>query len=225
MRQSSMTDTGYRAGRSGTRLVAVIGTLGALLLAGCGSSEPSYYTLSPWPGVAQPGGPLTVKVRSPTIAAYLDRDYIVRNDRGYKLKLADDAAWGEPLADMIGRTLALDLQQRLPGSNVFTQTGAISTEAQATVELDISQFAEDHDGRAEVTATLSVQRSDSGPSSARVIHVVATPDGPAIAQLAASLSQLLGQVADEAAREARAIGPVPVAPQSSGQTPLAPPGS
>lgn len=218
MRQPSMTDTGTRTGRTGTRLVGLIGTLASLMLAGCGSSEPSYYTLSPWPGVAQQGGPLTLKVRSPTIAAYLDRDYIVRNDRGYKLKLADDAAWGEPLPDMIGRTLTLDLQQRLPGTNVFTQSGAISTEAQATVEIDVSQFAEDHDGRAEITASLSVQKPDGGPASARMIHVVATPDGGSVAQLAASLSQLLGQVADEAAREARAIGPLP-------STPLAPPAS
>lgn len=178
-------------------------------LAGCGSAQPSYYTLSTWPGTAQAGGPLTIKVRTPSVAAYLDRDTIVRDDRGYKLKLADNAAWGEPLGNMIGRTLTQDLQQRLPGTTVFAESGAISTDAEATVEINISQFAEDRDGNAEIIATLLVQRPDSGPTSAQAIHMTASPEGTNVGALAAALSKLLGQVADEAARQARALAPMP----------------
>ena len=191
-----------------------------LSLAGCGSSEPSYYTLNAVPGVAQGGGPLTLKVRTPSVAAMLDRDYIVRNDRGNKLKLAEDAAWGEPLADLIGSSLVTDLQQRLPGTSVFAQAGSISMDAQAVVELDVSKFAEDADGCAEISALLSVQRPDSGPVHSRLLHMVASPQGPDTAAFAAALSQLLGQVADEAAREARALGPLTSASQA---VPLQPP--
>ena len=188
-------------------LVGAIASV-ALSLAGCGASEPSYYTLNAVPGVAQGGGPITLKVRTPSVATMLDRDYIVRNDQDNKLKLAPDAAWGEPLADMIGRGLVADLQQRLPGTSVFAEAGSISTEAQAVVELDVSQFAEDSQGHAEINALLSVQRPDSGPAQSHVIHLVASPQGSDVAALAATLSQLLGQVADEAAREARALGPI-----------------
>lgn len=192
------------------RAGVLLGGMMALLLAGCGSSEPDYYTLGTWPGAAQAGGPLTLKVRTPGVASYLDRDYIVRSAPGSKLKLAKDSAWGEPLADMIGQTLAQDLQQRLPGTNVFTQTGAISTEAQAVLELDISQFAQDADGHAELTGALSVTRPDSGPSMSHVLHLVASPDTTTTGAMATALSKLLGQVADEAARQARAIGPMPM---------------
>ena len=195
------------------RAASLCGALAlAAMLAGCGSSDPSYYTLSSVPGVAQSGGPVTLKVRTPSVASFLDRDYIVRNDRDNKLKLADDAAWGEPLADMIGRSLVADLQQRLPGTSVFAEAGSISTEAQAVVELDVSQFAEDSEGHAEINALLSVQRPDSGLAQSHVIHLLASPQGTDTAAFAAALSQLLGEVADEAAREARALCPIVVNP-------------
>ncbi len=197
--------------RTGRAALAAAGLL-CLTLTGCGSSQPDYYTLSTWPGAAQRGGPLTLMIRTPAVAAYLDRDYIVRSAPGYTLKLADDAAWGSPLADMIGQTLSLDLQQRLPGTTVFTQTGAISTEAQAVVEVNISQFAQDSAGRAEIIASLLVQRPDSGPVASTPLHLTVSPDDKTVGALAAALSRMLGQVADEAAREARALGPPPAAP-------------
>ncbi len=194
-----------------TRRVGILALLALLPLAGCGSSDPDYYTLRPWPGQAQGGGPLTLKLRTPGVASSLDRDYIVRSDEGYKLKLAHDAAWSEPLADMIGQTLAQDLQQRLPGTTVFTQAGAISTEAQAVLELDVSRFAQDPAGNVEIAATLSVARPDGGLAASHALHLVTAPDGPGLDALVAALSRLLGQVADEAAREARALGSAPVA--------------
>ncbi len=189
----------------------VLALLGLLPLAGCGSSEPDYYTLKPWPGTAQGGGPLSLKLRTPAVASSLDRDYIVRSDPGYKLTLAHDAAWSEPLGDMIGQTLAQDLQQRLPGTTVFTEAGAISTEAQAVLELDIGQFAQDAAGNVGITATLSVTRPDGAPGGSHALHLVVAPSGPNVDALVAGLSQLLGEVADQAARDARLLGPAPAA--------------
>ncbi len=189
------------------RLLAALLAAGAS--AGCGSSEPDYYTLKPWPGIAQAGAPLVVRVRTPTVAAFLDRDDIVRNDRDYKLKLARDSAWGEPIAGLIGSTLTLDLQQRLPGSTVFAEDGAISAQPQAVVELDVSQFSEDGAGQATIAATLSVQRPNSGAATGQLLRLAMTPSGSTTADLAAALSQLLGQVADAAAQQARALGPPP----------------
>jgi uncharacterized protein len=180
-----------------------------LSLSGCSGSDPSYYTLTPWPGVAKAGGPLTVELRTPSVASFLSRDYIVRTDKNYRLKLADNAAWASDLADMIGRNLALDLGQRLPGSNIYTQTGAISTEPLAMVELDVSRFLEDASGRAEIEATLAVSRPGSGPVGSRPLHFARKPTDDSIGALVAALSELLGQVADAAADALRALPPMP----------------
>ena len=179
----------------------------ALSLAGCGASDPGYYTLTPWPGLAKPGGPRTVEVRTPSVAPYLDRDFIVRNDRDYRLKLDSRAAWASPLPDMIGRILALDLGQRLPGTTVVAQGGGISTDPLALVELDISRFLEDTAGRAEILAALSVHPPGSGAFSSRTLNLSRTPDNSGIAFLVAALSALLGEVADNAADALRAMPP------------------
>lgn len=176
-----------------------------LSLAGCSASEPSYYTLTPWPGTPASGGPLTVELRTPSVAATLDRDGIVRNDRDYRLRMADSAAWASPLPDMIGRNLALDIGQRLPDSSVHTQTGAISTEALALVEIDISRFMEGMPGQAELEATLSVYRPGSGPAGSRSLHFTRDLPDASVGTLVAALSQLLGQVADAAAEALRRL--------------------
>lgn len=183
------------------------GLVPLLSLSGCGGGDPTYYTLTPWPGVARPGGPLTVELRTPSVASFLDRDSIVRNDRDYRLTLASNSAWASELPDMIGRNLALDLGQRLPGSNVYTQTGAISTEALAVVELDVSRFLEDASGRAEIEASLAVYRPGSGPVGSRTLHFTGKPADESMGALVAALSALLGQVADVAADTLRTLPP------------------
>ncbi|WP_428376449.1 PqiC family protein [Lichenicoccus sp.] len=204
---------GIRPARHAVRRRAMLaGMLGAampLLLAGCGGSEPSYYTLAFVPGQPGGGGPLSVEVRTPSVAPSLQRDHIVRNDEDYRLRTVEDAAWADALDEMIGRTLALDLSQRLPGAGVFTQGSAISTTPTALVELDVQRFAADSAGRAELQATLSVHRPDSGPAGSRSLHLTRQPDGPGTAALVAALSTLLGQASDQVAEMLRAMPPAP----------------
>ena len=203
-----MTIQRLPAGMSRRRMLGISMTAAALVpLSGCGSGEPNYYTLSPSPGTAQSGGPSTVEVRAPSIAAYLDRDTIVRKDRGQQLTLAEGNSWASPLAGMIGRNLALDLSQRLPGSSVRVQDAAISTAAAALVELDISSFAENAEGLAELTGSLAVYRPGSGSAGGQSIHLTTAPTNQSINALVAALSQLLGQVADRAAAALRALPP------------------
>ncbi|WP_428395203.1 PqiC family protein [Lichenicoccus sp.] len=185
----------------------LLGLASALPLSACGSGEPDYYTLAVSPGTPQPGGPLTVEVRTPSVTPYLDRDTIVRTETDDKLILAHGAAWAGALSDMIGRVLAADLGQRLPGSNVYAENGAISTQALALVELDVSRFLADAQDRAEMTANLSVHRPNAGPSGSRLLHLTGTTADSSVGALVASLSVLLGQVADVAADELRALPP------------------
>ncbi len=184
-------------------------SVGAALtgLSGCGSGEPTYYTLTPSPGTPQGGGPATVEVRTPSIASYLDRDSIVRNDTNHQLTLAPGNAWASPLSGMIGRNLALDLAQRLPGSNVTTQDDAISAEPGVLIELDVSSFLENAAGLAELSATLSVYRRGSSSAESQTLHLTEAPADRSINTMVAALSVLLGQVADRAAASCRALPP------------------
>ncbi|MCQ8241879.1 PqiC family protein [Rhizosaccharibacter radicis] len=191
------------------------------LLAACGSGSPTYYTLREWPGAATHGGPETLEIHSPSVSSYLDRDHVVRNDNGGRLKMADDAAWGEPLGEMIGRTLAADLRQRLPDVNVFLQDDASRTAALAYVDLDVTRFAENEQGDAEITAILSVHPPGDGPFRSRTLHyTMPFPSGTThpVEGLASALSQLLARVADEAARDTLALPPTS---HVGGVTPMA----
>ena len=204
---SKTISNSYHKPRSSKRVLGVLALASVLLLVGCGSAEPTYYTLAPWPGTPQDEGPLTVEVQTPTVADYLKRDYIVLNNSDYQLHLAQNAAWAEPLPDAIGRNLALDLSQRLPGSNVRAAESGISTTAEAVVEVAVSRFAEDASGQAEIAAMVSVHRANVSNADIRPVHLVAPLRDKSIGALVTSLSQLLGQVSDEVAKQLRALGP------------------
>lgn len=178
-----------------------------LLLAGCGSVQPEYYILTAQPGTPESGGPRTIEVRTPNIAGYLNRDYIVRSNSGDKLHFIRNAAWAEPLAESIARNLALDLSQRLPGSNVYPANGGMTLKAEAVLDVSVSHFAENNAGQAEIMATISVHRSNAAAADMTSLHVVAPVKDDSAEALTVSLSQLLGQVADEAAKRLRALGP------------------
>jgi len=195
---------GWRWGKASASVLALAQIL---LLFGCGSVQPRYYTLTPWPGTPQSGGPPTVEVQTPTVAEYLNRDYIVVSNIGDQLHLAQNAAWAEPLSDGIGRNLALDLSQRLPGSDVYTANSGISSTAKAVVEINVSHFAEDDAGQAEIMAMVSVHGPDFPVADIRSLHVVTPLKDKSMGALAASLSQLLGQVADEVAKDLRTLSP------------------
>ena len=188
------------------RFLPNAGPVVALLssLAGCASPDPVFYTLQPAPGTALPGGPATVEVRRPGLAGYLDRSDVVLRSAGYQLDVNGQIRWAEPLGDMIGRVLTQDLSQRLPGSSVFSQSGAITADAQLRVEVDVQGFDTDASGQVVLTAELAVERGATHiPLATRHVILTAAPSGPGPANLAAAMSGLLGQLADRLATDVR----------------------
>ena len=180
-----------------------------LAVAGCTSADPAQYTLRAVPGQPAPGGPAAVKVARPGLAGYLDRPEIVRDSSSSRLQLKSGERWGEPLGDMFGRVLALDLAQRLPGSSVFTEAGTISVDASATVELDIQRFDLDPSGTVVLLAQVAVERGRSHDSSGtRSIQVTAQPRGPGTPELVFAMSDALGQMADQVAAALRSAAPL-----------------
>ena len=181
-------------------------------LAGCGSGDPTYFTLETSPGAVRRGGPSPIEVRTPSVASFLDRDYIVQSTQGYRLKLAGNDAWAEAIADMIARVLTSDLSQRLPDATVFRAGTAVGGTPSAVVALVVDRFDEDQSGTAIVHATLAVHAAD-GETASVPVALSEAPASSGTASLVAALSHLLGLVADRAADRLLALpsGAMPLA--------------
>lgn len=176
------------------------------------SPEPTVYTLTPVASAQAPdmqgdaGAPRTIELRRVGLAGYLDRPEIVRTQNDNRLAVSDADRWGEPLDDMIGRVLTEDLGRRLPGSTVISEAGAISTDADAILEVEIRRFDADPDGTVVVLAQLSARASrDRGAQAIRTVRLTVRPAGSGTAALVAALSTGLGQLADTAAAMLRAL--------------------
>jgi len=165
---------------------------------GCASPNPTLYVLAPLPGTpapggAQPGTPGTVELREIGLARYLERPQIVRSSEGYRLDVLSNESWGEPLGAMLGRVLVQELTQRLPGSTVFAESGAITVNPTATVAVNIQRLDADAAGAAVLIAQVEV----GGKSTAtRDIHLTVPPPAPGTAGLVEAMSQAIAQLAD-----------------------------
>jgi uncharacterized lipoprotein YmbA len=170
----------------------------AFALAGCSSPDPTYFTLQPTTGPIQPGPAATIEVRRPGLAGYLDRNNIVLKSTDYKLALNTQKQWAEPLGDMIGRVLTQDLSQRLPGRTVFGESGAITANADLRVEVDIENFDADGAGDVILNAQFAVEQGATHrPLASHHVSLHAAPASPDATALAATMSTLLGQLADQ----------------------------
>ncbi len=178
--------------------------LAGLALASCRSPEPSYYTLAPSPGPAIGGAPPLVELRRPGIAGYLDRSEIVRSNSAYQLKLDSSERWGEPFSDMVARVLAEDLHNRLPGTTVFTSTGAISADTGAKIEIDLQRLDADATGQIQLLAQVAITRgTDRDNATAQTVRITVAAPGSSTRDYVQAMSQALGQVADRIASQLR----------------------
>jgi len=173
-----------------------------LSLAGCGTSPtPELYTLAARPGPVVSSRKISVELRRIGLAGYLDRPEIVRGTVDYRLRVAGNDRWGEPMAGMLDRVLTEDLVERLPQAAVFAESGAISTKPDTVLEIDIQRLDADADGTLVLLAQVAV-RPDGQAARASTIRLTAPiavqPVGSAEAQVAA-MSTVLGQLADQIA--------------------------
>ncbi|TCZ57216.1 PqiC family protein [Roseicella aquatilis] len=174
------------------------GALGALaLLAACRSPEPMLYTLLPVPGTPRRGGPRSVAVRDATVAGTLDRLPIVRSAESYRVEVAGNDWWGEPLDGMLTRILVENLVQRLPGSSVFGSGGAISAPAAAVVEVNLQRLGLTAPGTLLLTAQVAVSRREPrGAVATRTESVTVPVAGFDTRDFVAAASTAVGRLAD-----------------------------
>ena len=168
----------------------------AALLAGCASPNPALYTIAPIPGTPQTGAPKVIRLRTIGLARYLERPQIVRSSEDYRLDVMANEWWGEPLGAMLGRILVTELTQRLPGSTVYLDSGAISATPDATVEINIERLDEDRAGQLILAAQIAVsgRRVD-----ARSVRFMVTPPDATTTGFAGAVSTAVAQLADTVA--------------------------
>ena len=165
----------------------------ALLPAGCSSPNPNLYTLATVPGQTHAGAPHLVEVREVSLPRYLERSQIVRSSEDYRLDVLPNDWWGESLGSMLSRVLVQDLTQRLPGSTVFSETGAISATPNATVGVNIHRFDANAAGALVLDADAAVTR---GAPQTRHVHLTVPPSGSGTPALVGAMSNAIGQLSD-----------------------------
>lgn len=167
-------------------------------LAGCASPPTDLFTLAAVPGPATASSRThSVEVRRIGLAGYLDRPGIVRSNAQYRLQVSDRDRWGEPLGGMVARVFTEDLVARMPGTAVFTESGAISTQPDVVLELDIQRFDADASGDVVLLAQAAARRDAGGrPAVARTWRLTQHLPSDSTQDLVATMSALLGQLAD-----------------------------
>jgi uncharacterized lipoprotein YmbA len=174
-----------------TRRSALLG-LAALPVA-CSSPNPNLYVLAPEPGATHQGAPHVVVLRAIAIAHYLERSQIVRSSEGYRMDVLGNEWWGEPLDAMLSRILVQELNQRLPGTTVYGDSGAISTTPDATVEINLQRFDLNRDGAVLLAAQIAV---DGKAMQSRGVALTVRPVDPTTGALVAAMSRATAQLAD-----------------------------
>lgn len=173
-------------------------------LAGCASPPTDLFTLAAVPGATAPSRTHSLELRRIGLAGYLDRPGIVRSTVQYRLQVSDRDRWGEPLGGMLERVFTEDLVSRLPGTAVFPEAGAISTQPDAVLELDIQRFDADASGDLVLLAQIAI-RHDNGnrPAMARTLRLTQHLSSDSTQDLVAGMSALLGQLSDRVAEMVR----------------------
>jgi uncharacterized lipoprotein YmbA len=165
----------------------------AALPAACSSPNPTLFVLAMVPGTTHKGAPKVVKLRAIAIAHYLERSQIVRSSEGYRMDVLSNEWWGEPLDSMIGRILVQELNQRLPGSTVYSDSGAISAPTDATVEINLQRFDLDRDGAVLLAAQIATEGQHS---ASRAVELQVRPADGTTQALVAAMSTAVAQLAD-----------------------------
>lgn len=183
------------ASRLGRRALLPM-ALAPLALAACSSPNPALYTLEAPPGPVRRNAPRTIEIRNVGMARYLERSQIVRSSENFRLDVLPNDWWGEPLDALLGRTLARALTQRLAGSTVFLESGAISTPADATVQVNVQRLDQDAARTVRLIAQYAVVRKTTETKSATLEVLVR---GPSVPDLVRAMSEAVGQLADRIA--------------------------
>jgi len=168
-----------------------------LALAGCGSPDNKYFTLSTEGPATQASqaSTRTVAVDEVTIPSYLDRPQIVIRPDANRADLREYERWVEPLDGMLRRVLAADLAARLGAGHVLDRPAKDTTLIAVTIE-DFGQNGDRVVLRGQWTVRTAGKDTPPVPHSfshEEPLGKAETPD------MVAAMSRLVGALAGEIA--------------------------
>ena len=101
--------------------------------------------------------------------------------------------WGEPVGAMMSRILVQELNQRLPASTVYGDSGAISTPPDATVEINLQRLDLDGNGAVLLVAQVAIERKRTASNG---VAITVRPANSTTQALVAAMSTATAQLAD-----------------------------
>jgi uncharacterized lipoprotein YmbA len=164
-------------------------------LASCASSSVPmrFYTLAPMGNDgAAPNAPAAIRVVRVTLPGEIDRPEIVRRTEATRLQLAEEDRWAAPLGEMIQRTLAADLQSRVPSS---------AGEPDQLL-VDIEEFIADANCAVTLRAAWSLRRGGAAGSLTRGYETVkaeAATSACEVSAIPAAMSRALAEFSSRVA--------------------------
>ena len=129
------------------------------------------------------------------LASYLDRREIVRSSEGYKLDVMSNDWWGESPGGMLGRVLVVELAQRLPASTIYSESGAITTDPNATVGINLQRLDADKAGMLILLAQVSVEFNRPRRLASRTFTISRPMPAQKMSGLVAAISDAVGELA------------------------------
>jgi uncharacterized lipoprotein YmbA len=161
--------------------------------AACSSPNPTLYVVAAEPGTVRNGAPRIIELRAIGLPRYLERSQIVKSSEGYRMDVLANEWWGEPLDAMLARVLVEELGQRLSGSTVYAEAGAITTGPDAMVEVNLQRFDLDRQGEVLLMAQVAVEARGS---STRSVRFTERPANATTGALVAAMSVVTARLAD-----------------------------
>jgi len=178
------------------RLVPIAGLVLIAAFAACSSPNPNLYTIASVSSATHTGAPKVIALRQIGVARYLERSQIVQSSENYRLDVLSNDWWGEPLGAMLSRVLVDELSQRLPGSTVYAETGAVSVSSDATIELNVNRMDLDASGTLVLQAQAAIGLKGRAAPLTRSFRFEVPPPNDGVAGEVAAISTAVGQLAD-----------------------------
>ena len=173
-----------------------VSVLALAALCACSSPNPVLYTISPITGREQVGAPPVVDIEQISLARYLERSEIVRSSEGYRLTVMANDWWGEPLGAMLSRVMTTELQQRLPGSTVLGETGAVSVPFDTSIALNVERLDENASGLVVLQVQTALHHEGKSGTVLRTFRFSAAPPTRGTTGEVVAISNTVAQLAD-----------------------------
>ncbi len=219
--RASRARLAFLAGLAGKARPAVLASLALLaaVLAGCGSPQVHFYTLSsiaaPASGEAQPATAIpSIGLGPITLADVVDRPQFVLRTGANQVLIAEEHLWAEPLKGEIPRVISENLSKLLGVKQVWSYPQSAAETAEIRVLVDVQRFDSAPGEAVTIDASWTVQRKPGEPTAGRSM-VREAASGSGYDAVAAAHSRALATVSRDIAASIRTL-------ESAGSKPSTP---